>query len=176
MACKGLAHLTSLALANSWLQYLRDAAAQGLVRKKAMDTLQFQTDTAVCLLVSNETLERKRRRPSAESLQDVPKAPHNSWSFPANSVRLDGREHWPAHVEAQFPQRCQKPGCNSKSRVRCSECEVFLWHHRLFLWISHQVKKKVNQKCLLYHSRPQNMSCIPRLFLCNKTFACVVLI
>lgn len=121
-----ISHLISFALANSWLEYLRDASAEGLVRKNTKDMLQFQTDIAMSLLVSNKTLERKRGRPSAENLQDVPKACHNSSPLPTNSVRLDGREHWPQHVAARFPQRCRKPGCNSKSRIRCRKCEVFL--------------------------------------------------
>ncbi|XP_072144956.1 piggyBac transposable element-derived protein 3-like isoform X1 [Dermacentor andersoni] len=121
-----ISHLTSFALANSWLQYLRDASAEGLVRKNTMDMLQFQTDTAMSLLVSEKPLEKKRGRPSAESLQRVSKAPHNSGPLLTNTVRLDGKAHWPQHVDARFPQRCRKPGCNSKSRVRCRKCEVFL--------------------------------------------------
>lgn len=63
-----ISHLTSFALANSWLEYLRAASAEFLVRKNTKDMLQFQTDIEMSLLVSNKTLERKRGRPSAENL------------------------------------------------------------------------------------------------------------
>ncbi|KAL1462085.1 hypothetical protein MTO96_027313 [Rhipicephalus appendiculatus] len=64
-----ISHLTSFALANSWLQYLRDASAEGLQRKETKDMLEFQTDVALSLIRSNRPSEKKKGRPSLESLQ-----------------------------------------------------------------------------------------------------------
>ncbi|KAH8036624.1 hypothetical protein HPB51_002678 [Rhipicephalus microplus] len=45
-----MCHFISLALANSWLEYVRDASNQGLPRRKALDMLAFQTDVALTLV------------------------------------------------------------------------------------------------------------------------------
>lgn len=121
-----ISHFVSFALANSWLEYLRDATAEGLPRKSTKDMLEFQTDVALSLVFCNKPAEKKRGRPSLETAQKTSKPAHNAEPLPTNSVRFDGNEHWPQHVAAPFPQRCRKEGCKSKSRVRCRKCGVFL--------------------------------------------------
>ncbi|KAL1426107.1 hypothetical protein MTO96_018580 [Rhipicephalus appendiculatus] len=64
---RAMCHFISLALANSWLEYMRDASDQGLPRRKALDMLAFQTDVAVSLVQVNKGAPRKRGRPSADS-------------------------------------------------------------------------------------------------------------
>ncbi|KAH7964133.1 hypothetical protein HPB51_027629 [Rhipicephalus microplus] len=45
-----MCHFISLALANSWLEYVRDASNQRLPKRKALDMLAFQTDVALALV------------------------------------------------------------------------------------------------------------------------------
>ncbi|XP_064475826.1 piggyBac transposable element-derived protein 3-like [Ornithodoros turicata] len=122
-----MSHFVSFGLANSWLEYLRDASSEGLPRKSMKDMMQFQTDVALSLIMCNKGTEKKRGRPSLENAaQKAPRTAHNADPMPPNAVRYDGREHWPQHVSASFPQRCRREQCNSKSRVRCRKCRVFL--------------------------------------------------
>lgn len=102
-------HLTSFALANSWLQYLRDASAEERHCKKTKDMLEFETDAALSPIHSNRPCEKKRGRPCLESLQKVLKPAHNAMPLVTMSVRFDGKEHWPQHIATlKFPAVSQR--------------------------------------------------------------------
>lgn len=73
-----MCYFISLALANSRLEYVRDASDQGLPRRKALDMLAFQTDVAVSLVLGNKSAPRKRGRPSADSTK-VPAPSHTQF-------------------------------------------------------------------------------------------------
>lgn len=120
-----LSHFVSLALANSWLEYVRDASHEGLARSKTHDMMSFQTEVALSLIKQNQEVQKKRGRPSAEFQAPVRQA-HNARPSPPNAVRYDGKDHWPQQVEAPFPQRCRYEKCASKTRVRCRKCDIFL--------------------------------------------------
>ncbi|KAL1440946.1 hypothetical protein MTO96_008992 [Rhipicephalus appendiculatus] len=121
-----ICHFVSLALANSWLEYVRDASDQGIPRRKALDMLAFQTDVAISLVQVNKSAPRKRGRPSAESAEVPARRTHNSFPAPPNAVRYDGKDHWPQQLQLPFPQRCKYEKCPAKTRVRCRKCDVFL--------------------------------------------------
>lgn len=121
-----MCHFTSLALANSWLEYVRDASNQGLPRRKALDMLAFQTDVALSLVQMNKSALRKRGRPCTDSAEVPPRRTHNSHPAPPNAVRYDAKNYWPQQVQLPFPQRCKYEKCSSKTRVRCRKCYVFL--------------------------------------------------
>lgn len=117
-------HFASLAVANSWLEYLRDANQEKLPRSKAHDTLSFQTKVALCLIQQNTTAQRKRGQPSSGSVQPLKQRTHNTCPLPPNAVRFDRPDNWPQHEQLSFSQRCKLEGCTSKARVRCRKCDV----------------------------------------------------
>lgn len=121
-----MCHFISLALANSWLEYVTDASDQGLPRRKALDMLAFQIDVAVSLVLGSKSASRKRGRPSAGSTEVPARRTHSSFPAPPNAVRYDAKDHWPQQVQLPFPQRSKYEKCSAKTRVRCRKCGVFL--------------------------------------------------
>uniref|UniRef100_A0A147BMX0 Putative piggybac transposable element-derived n=1 Tax=Ixodes ricinus TaxID=34613 RepID=A0A147BMX0_IXORI len=101
-----ISHFAFFSLANSWLEYVRDADKERLLKKNTMDMLAFQTDVAHSLITCNKTAQKRRGRPSNESPQPVAKKAHNAEPLPTNTVRYDGCYHWPERVSMPFAQRC----------------------------------------------------------------------
>ncbi|KAG0415854.1 hypothetical protein HPB47_006964 [Ixodes persulcatus] len=85
-----IAHFASFSLANSWLEYVRDADKERLLKKNTMGMLAFQTNVAHSLITRNKMAQKKRGRPSNESPQPVAKKAHNTEPPPTNTVRYDG--------------------------------------------------------------------------------------
>lgn len=44
----------------------------------------------------------------------------------SKDVRLDEVGHFPIFVDKKNADRCQLPGCDGKSFIRCHKCEVYL--------------------------------------------------
>lgn len=108
-------HLVSLALCNSWIEYLRDCNKAELPRKSVMDLLAFQSDIAHNLIICNKS------SPEKCGILPALRKP-----LPSKSIRYDGFHHWPEHVATPCAQRCRREGCKSKCRIRCRKCGVFL--------------------------------------------------
>lgn len=117
-------HFASFALSNSWLEYLRDASKEGLLKKETLDKIVFQTDVANCLLNSNKP--QKRGQPSSENSQVVKKKAPNASSLPVSTVGYDGINHWPQQTNIPNAQCCRREECTSKSCVRCRKCNILL--------------------------------------------------
>ncbi|KAG0442884.1 hypothetical protein HPB47_015522 [Ixodes persulcatus] len=82
-----IAHFASFSLANSWLEYVRDADKERLLKKNTMGMLAFQTNVTHSLITCNKMAQKKRGRPSNESPQPVAKKAHNTEPPPTNTVR-----------------------------------------------------------------------------------------
>lgn len=122
-----IAHFASFSLANSWLEYVRDADKERLLKKNTMGMLAFQTNVAHSLITCNKMAQKKRGRPSNESPQPVAKKAHNTEPPPTNTVRYDGCYQ---HVSMPFAQQCRREDCGSKGRIRCKKCGIFLCRRR----------------------------------------------
>lgn len=120
-----MSHFTSFALVNSWQEYLMDADDNCMPHKKILDLLAFQNNVGLALIMWSKNGARKRGRPSNDA-KEPPRKVHNAEPLPVNAVRYDGMHHWPAHTGNSFAQRCRQEGCNSRTRVRCLKCSVFL--------------------------------------------------
>ncbi|XP_065289748.1 piggyBac transposable element-derived protein 3-like [Dermacentor albipictus] len=120
-----ISHFTSFSLVNGWQEYLADANDNCFQRRKMLDLLAFQNDVGLALIMCNKNGARKRGRPSNDA-KEPPRKVHNAEPRPVNAVRYDGMNHWPAHTGNSFAQRCKLEGCNSRTRVRCRKCNVFL--------------------------------------------------
>lgn len=86
-----LSHFVSLALANLWLEYVRDVSNKGLTRSKTHDMMSFQIEVALSLIKQNQEVQKKRGRPRAEFQAPVRQA-HNARPSPPNAVRYDGKD------------------------------------------------------------------------------------
>lgn len=121
-----ITHFICFAVCNSWLENIRDANAERLPKKEVKDVTAFRSDIARSLSASNTTVPNRRGRPSTSSPDPVRKS-YVGIPMPTNSTRFDGDNHWPIHITANFPQRCQNTGCVSKSQVCCRKFGVFLY-------------------------------------------------
>ncbi|XP_040069416.1 piggyBac transposable element-derived protein 3-like [Ixodes scapularis] len=54
-----LSHFVSLALANLWLEYVRDVSNKGLTRSKTHDMMSFQIEVALSLIKQNQEVQKK---------------------------------------------------------------------------------------------------------------------
>lgn len=120
-----MCHFISLALANSWLEYIQNACNQRLPRK-APDRLAFQTEVALSVVRVNKSAPRKRGWLSADSAEMPARRTQTSYPAPANGVRYDAKDHWPQQVQLPFPQRCKYEKCSANISVHCRKCDVFL--------------------------------------------------
>lgn len=120
-----ICHFISFAVANSWLEYVRDTSAEGLPKNEVMDMMAFQVDAALTLIGCNKPVEKKWGRPSASQATPARQA-HNAQPLPTDTMRYDGHHHWPRHLQLPFPQRCRLQSCTSKTRVKCRKSDVFL--------------------------------------------------
>lgn len=64
-------HAVDLAVTNSWLEYRSDALKAGIPPKRQMDLLAFRTNISEHLVYVNQTVRKKRGRPSLEELEEV---------------------------------------------------------------------------------------------------------
>ncbi|KAH8018572.1 hypothetical protein HPB51_008993 [Rhipicephalus microplus] len=113
-----ISHFASFALCNSWLEYIRDANAEGLLKKDTINMMAIQRGVANCLLSVNKP-QKKRGRPSSENPQVMKKKAPNASPLPVSTLCYDGIYHWPQQTNILNAQRCRREGCSSKSRVRC---------------------------------------------------------
>lgn len=120
-----ISQFIGFAVCKSWLEYIRDANAEGLPKNEVKDVMEFQSDIARSLIASNMTGPPKRGKPSTTSPKPVRKS-HVGMPLPTNSTRFDGMNHRPIHVSANFPQRCRTTRCVSKSQVHCRKYGVYL--------------------------------------------------
>lgn len=124
-----MSHFASFALCNSWLEYIRDANEEGLLRK-TMDITPFQTHLANCLLIYK--LQKKRGRSSNENPQVMKRKAPNASPLQVSTFRYDGSNHWPQQMNTPNAQRCRREECSSKSHDRCrSAAFFFVWHLRM---------------------------------------------
>ena len=125
-------HFIDLALTNTWIQYRNDVNAANQEkspneRVKAMQFLNFRLYIAKSLLAkydddfSDEPPPEKRRRLNVDDKRPKPVPP-----IPDRAFRIRGARHLPEFVDVANAQRCRLEGCKQKTRIQCTECELFL--------------------------------------------------
>lgn len=114
-------HLFDLAIVNSWYEYRESSRAN---KQKAMDFLDFKLCVSDFLLGSPT---RKRERDASEDLAEMPPiSKYKVAAMPTIDKRLDGYNHWPICDTLKAPRCCRRKKCNSRSKVRCTKCNVYL--------------------------------------------------
>lgn len=115
-------HFLDMTCVNSWLLWRRNLKDTDLF----LPLSEFKLALAEILTRSNNSLQRKRGRPST-SLQpvlDLKKRKYPFSQIPAQEIRTDNLNHLPIVNEER--QRCKYPECKGKSQISCRKCRVFL--------------------------------------------------
>lgn len=114
-------HLFDMSLVNAWYEY-RIASQSN--KQKAMDFLDFKL-TVSDFLLGGPT--RKRQRDPTDDLSEMPTTSHyKPATIPTMDKRLDGYNHWPICDTIKAPRCCRLKNCSSRSKIRCTKCNVYL--------------------------------------------------
>ncbi|CAL1267494.1 unnamed protein product [Larinioides sclopetarius] len=71
--------------------------------------------------------QQKRKHLSIKSDEENRPVKHRSVvKQPTKEVRLDGVGHLPRFMEDKNASKCRLPGCNSRTRVVCIKCNMYL--------------------------------------------------
>lgn len=118
---KLILHLFDLAIVNSWMEYRRDMKSSN--RSNVKDLLTFRLELGEYLI------SRTKKRPNADDFSDNDsenKSGFRRTAVPCPDKRYDGFEHWPLNEDLKNPLRCRLEGCDSRTRIKCSKCDIYL--------------------------------------------------
>lgn len=121
-------HAVDFAIAQSWLEYRRDAGRLGVPKNKQLDLLHFRIRLADGLIMCQKKLQvKKRGRPSTEGVpSDMHVVQRKKGELrPAHEIQFDAIDHFPLHDDGA-PSRCKYPQCKGRSRIQCQKCKVHL--------------------------------------------------
>ncbi|RZF47420.1 hypothetical protein LSTR_LSTR007347 [Laodelphax striatellus] len=113
-----------MACVNSWLRYKGDCSTQNVPKKDMMDLHFFKIRLAQLLIIGKKRLadsDSEDERPRKKSAGRPGKIP-----LPPREARTKGALHLSEAMELPFAQCCRNPNCSGKSRVKCTECNVYL--------------------------------------------------
>lgn len=126
---KTILHFFDLAIVNSWMEYRRDCKSKKVKAKDTMDLLKFRLNLGEYLLsgtkrrTPDETESDEENNLNQENERRKRRVPA---TLPCVDKRYDGFEHWPSCEDMKNPVKCRLEGCDSRSRVRCTKCNIFL--------------------------------------------------
>ena len=119
---RDIMHFVDFALSNAWLEYRDIVIASG--SKKFLDFLGFRNEVAQVLMQSGHIT--KVGRPRSLDLLNAPIAKKSKTQVvPCSNIRYDRVDHFPDAINGN-PKACMFAGCSSRSRVKCTKCNVFL--------------------------------------------------
>ncbi|XP_061704417.1 piggyBac transposable element-derived protein 3-like isoform X1 [Cydia pomonella] len=143
---KVLSHLLDLAVANAWRQYRLDRQGQGQSSRKDKDLLWFRLDVADCL---TNCPERERREEASDTADNalLTLGKYKQTAPPSVGKRYDGYDHLPIFDDSlQSPRACRLEQCNSRTKIICSKCDVYICLSRANNCFYAYHKKEVNDK------------------------------
>lgn len=137
---KVLIHFVDLVLVNAWRLYKNDCVANGYPRKDIMALLDFRLNVADSL---TNVPCRKRQLTTDDDSENVEPVVQKQYRplRPSEGKRYDGYDHLPEFDDIKAPRSCMFEGCNSRSKIKCSKCGVFLClarHKNCFMWYHRQ--------------------------------------
>ncbi|XP_060806296.1 uncharacterized protein LOC132903054 [Amyelois transitella] len=119
--------IRDLSIVNSWRLYKNDCVANKFPRKDTMPLLDFRMD------VANSLSSLPDRRPREDCDEDITaRVPRRDYKIyrpslaPTESKRYDGYEHYPISDDIKAPRSCRLEDCNSRSKIKCEKCDVYL--------------------------------------------------
>jgi len=124
---KVILHFFDLSIVNSWFEYKLACQLQKVKNKDQLGLLAFRMSIAEFLMAG------PTRKRSLEHVEDDDQAPlqlvkkiRALVSKPSADMRFDGYNHWPSVDELKNPHISRLEGCSSRSRTRCTKCNVYL--------------------------------------------------
>lgn len=126
---KVILHLFDMVVVNSWMEYKSDFKILN-PRKKPLDLLDFRLNLGEYLISSGAVTKPMPDDDTGDEEQpdesEMKKKKNLPTALPCLDKRYDGFEHWPMNADLKHPLRCRMEGCDSRSRVRCTKCDVYL--------------------------------------------------
>lgn len=121
-------HAVDFAIAQSWLEYRKDAVALKIPSKEILDLLDFRIRVSSRLTYVNKLVNGKKQ--GLPSSSPSPSAPvvqrRRGETRPSLEIQFDHIDHLPFHDDADLPSRCKFPKCTGRSRIFCKKCGVHL--------------------------------------------------
>ncbi|XP_048860909.1 piggyBac transposable element-derived protein 3-like [Brienomyrus brachyistius] len=123
-------HFFDLAATNSWIEYRIDHETNGRLEKDRLQYLEFKLLLAEDLIAQAQCGQGQEfdEVVSDVSTDDeyIPPKRRSVEPQPNDSLKKYGAIHMPKMVEAAHASRCRRAGCNGKTYVKCTKCNMFL--------------------------------------------------
>ena len=125
---KVILHLFDMAIVNSWQEYKTDHSSSQC-KSKLLGLLDFRLQLGEYLLSGTKKREKEDESDDEVENQDERnpnKKRRTAAALPCEDKQFDGFEHWPVNDDLKHPLSCRFHGCDSRSRIRCMKCNVYL--------------------------------------------------
>ncbi|KAG5880857.1 hypothetical protein JTB14_034266 [Gonioctena quinquepunctata] len=113
------------------MEYRIDCRSQNFESKQIMDLLEFRLSLGEYLVAGTNKRVLEETDEGDNSENDINqgnkiKKRRVAASLSCGDKRLDGFEHRPNNEDMKNLVKCRLEGCESRSRIRCTKCNVFL--------------------------------------------------
>lgn len=137
-------HFIDLIIVNCWVMHRRLQTAVGTPKRKLMSLMEYKMHISQALIKFEGILspiirrgrpkkdentpvnETSKRACNADDVENTPKRQRKVTPQPLKEVRLDNVHHLPKFMDDKFASKCRYPGCKSRSRIKCSKCDIYL--------------------------------------------------
>jgi len=124
-------HFIDLSIVNAWMEYREDA--QKLLKRKneIMDLMNFKIAVAREWLTKSPnkralSSEESNSSDTEENQMTIQRPQNYRAPVPPTNKVKDGFEHWPEVCNIPNPKCCRMKGCKSRSRIKCTKCDIYL--------------------------------------------------
>jgi hypothetical protein len=101
-----------------------------LPKKEILDLMQFKMEIAREWLSASVKNKRPLLNDSSSSSEDNPEPVRKVLNYrtpiPSACKVKDKYDHWPVVDDLKTARNCRKANCQSRTRVRCSKCKIYL--------------------------------------------------
>lgn len=125
---KVIIHFIDLACCNAWMEYRNDCRKIGKPAKDTHDLLSFRLALAEALVAIPKTNNVEWSSESEKDEAETPPQPkrYRPADQPCPEKRMDCFNHWPEELDLKSARMCRRKDCKSRTRTRCTKCDVFL--------------------------------------------------
>lgn len=117
-------HMLDLSLANAWMEY-REACSRNGIKRETMELLEFRLGIGEALCASPKICRSDDGEALGLPYAHVDKAVREA-RISGVDKRLDDFDPIQVVDPIKNARCCRLPGCLSRSRTRCTKCDVFL--------------------------------------------------